>query len=97
MGLSLPLIMIVNMRYGFYMTQKHQYLQDNVVHLKDTRATVTRRVKLKSGTIRTQWLMSVNNPGSFGRWDFAELSDVYALESDLTEKKCGIRRLWTTK
>ena len=41
--------------------------------------------------------MSVNNPGSFGRWDFAELSDVYALESDLTEKKCGIRRLWTTK
>ena len=24
MGLSLPLIMIVNMRFGFYMTQKHQ-------------------------------------------------------------------------
>ena len=41
--------------------------------------------------------MSVNNPGSFGRWDFEELSDVYVLESDLTEKKCGIRRLWTTK
>ena len=30
--------------------------------------------------------MSVNNPGSFGRWDFEELSDVYVLESDLTEK-----------
>ena len=54
-------------------------------------------VKLKSETIRTQWLVGVNNLGSFGRWDFAELSDVYVLESDLTEKKCGIRRLWTTK
>ena len=43
-------------------------------------------VKLKSETIRTQWLVGVNNLGSFGRWDFAELSDVYALESDLTEK-----------
>ena len=43
-------------------------------------------VKLKSETIRTQWLVGVNNHGSFGRWDFAELSDVYALESDLTEK-----------
>ena len=37
MGLSpLPLFMIVNMRFGFYMTQKHQYLQDNVVHHKDS-------------------------------------------------------------
>ena len=43
-------------------------------------------VKLKSETIRTQWLVGVNNHGSFGRWEFAELSDVYALESDLTEK-----------
>ena len=43
-------------------------------------------VKLKSETIRTQWLVGVNNLGSFGRWDFAELSDVYALDSDLTEK-----------
>ena len=43
-------------------------------------------VKLKSETMRTQWLVGVNNLGSFGRWDFAELSDVYALESDLKEK-----------
>ena len=50
MGLSLPLIMIVNMRYGFYMTQKHQYLQDNVVHLKDTRATVTRTLSSNQDT-----------------------------------------------
>ena len=43
-------------------------------------------VRLKSETMRTQWLIGVNNLGSFGRWDFAELSDVYAMESDLTEK-----------
>ena len=42
MGLLLPLIMIVNMRFGFYMTQKHQYLQDNVVHLKDRYRPVVR-------------------------------------------------------
>ena len=43
-------------------------------------------VKLKSETMRTQWLVGVNNLGSFGRWEFAELSDLYAMESDLTEK-----------
>ena len=42
MGLLLPLIMIVNMRFGFYMTQKHQYLQDNVVQLKDRYRPVVR-------------------------------------------------------
>ena len=43
-------------------------------------------VKLKSETMRTQWLVGVNNLGSFGRWDFVELSDIYAMESDLAEK-----------
>ena len=43
-------------------------------------------VKLKSETMRTQWLVGVNNLGRFGRWDFAELSDLYALESALSEK-----------
>ena len=43
-------------------------------------------VKLKSLTMRTQWLVGVNSLGNFGRWEFAELSDVYAMESDLTEK-----------
>ena len=43
-------------------------------------------VKLKSETMRTQWIVGVNNLGSFGRWDFAELSDLYAMESDLAKK-----------
>ena len=43
-------------------------------------------VKLKSETTRTQWLAGVNNLGSFGRWEFAELSDIYAMETDLAAK-----------
>ena len=50
-------------------------------------------VKLKSETMRNQWLVGVNNFGSFGRWDFAEMPDIYAMEDDLTEKNKGdIRR-----
>ena len=54
-----------------------------VVEIKGCRRE---NVKLKSETISTQWLVGVNNLGSFGRWDFAKLSNVYILESDLTEK-----------
>ena len=43
-------------------------------------------VKLKSETMRTQWLVGVNNLGIYGRWEFVELSDIYAMESDFTEK-----------
>ena len=43
-------------------------------------------VRLKSETMRSQWLPGVNNSGVFGRWDFAEFSDVYAMENDLTTK-----------
>ena len=43
-------------------------------------------VKLKSETMRNQWLVGVNNLGSFGRWEFAEMPDIYEMEDDLTEK-----------
>ena len=43
-------------------------------------------VKLKSETMRTQWLVGVNNLGTFGRWDFAEFPEIYAMGDDLTEK-----------
>jgi len=32
------------------------------------------------------WIPSVNNAGSYGRWAFAELTDVYLMESDLEAK-----------
>lgn len=37
-------------------------------------------VRLKSETIRTQWVPGVNNVGTYGRWDFAEFDDVYGIE-----------------
>ena len=36
--------------------------------------------------MRNQWLVGVNNLGSFGRWDYAEMSDIYAMGDDLSEK-----------
>jgi type III restriction enzyme len=30
--------------------------------------------------MRTQWVPGVNNLGSYGRWDFVEFSDVFAIE-----------------
>ncbi len=39
-------------------------------------------VKLKSETMRTQWVMGVNNLGSFGRWAFEEFNDVYNMDKE---------------
>jgi len=39
-------------------------------------------VKLKSGTMRTQWIPGVNSLASFGRWAFEEFSDVFEMEKE---------------
>ena len=39
-------------------------------------------VKLKSETMRTQWVQGVNNLGLFGRWTFEEFSDVYEMDKE---------------
>ena len=39
-------------------------------------------VKLKSETMRTQWVPGVNNLGTFGRWAFDEFSDVYDMDKE---------------
>ena len=39
-------------------------------------------VKLKSETMRTQWVQGVNNLGLFGRWTFEEFSDVYEIDKE---------------
>ena len=33
--------------------------------------------------METYWVPGVNRLGSFGRWKFAEFTDVYALQDDL--------------
>jgi type III restriction enzyme len=39
-------------------------------------------VKLKSETMRQQWVRGVNNLGSFGRWDFEEFNDVFEMQKE---------------
>ena len=39
--------------------------------------------KVKKSTMDTYWVPGVNGLGSFGRWKFAEFTDVYALQDDL--------------
>lgn len=42
--------------------------------------------KEKKATMETYWVPGVNNLRSFGRWDFAEFSDVYEIESNFEAK-----------
>jgi type III restriction enzyme len=45
--------------------------------------------KDKKATMETYWVPGVNNLGQFGRWAFAEFTEVYALEADLSGKIAG--------
>jgi type III restriction enzyme len=38
--------------------------------------------KEKKSTMDTYWVPGVNNDGRFGRWEFAEFTEVYQIESD---------------
>ena len=42
--------------------------------------------KDKKATMETYWVPGVNNLGTFGRWAFAELTEVYRIEADFKAK-----------
>jgi len=42
--------------------------------------------KDKKATMETYWVPSVNNLGDYGRWAFAEFTDVYEIEADFEAK-----------
>jgi type III restriction enzyme len=42
--------------------------------------------KEKKNTMETYWVPGVNNSGRYGRWAFAELTEVYHIESDFEKK-----------
>ncbi len=50
-----------------------------VVEVKGYRAE---NVKLKSETMKTQWVPGVNNLGQWGRWDFVEFGDVWEMADE---------------
>jgi type III restriction enzyme len=42
--------------------------------------------KEKKATMDTYWVPGVNNLGTYGRWAFAEFTDIYEIESDFKTK-----------
>ena len=42
--------------------------------------------KEKKNTMDTYWIPGVNNLGKFGRWAFAEFTDVYNMQMDFEKK-----------
>jgi len=42
--------------------------------------------KEKKSTMDTYWIPGVNHPGIYGRWAFAEFTEMYAMESDFQAK-----------
>ena len=45
--------------------------------------------KEKRSTMETYWVPGVNNLGGFGRWAFAEFTEIYQIESDFKDKVAG--------
>ena len=77
-------------RYG---SEKRIYLPDFIVLVDDGQDDPLHLVveikgyrredaKEKKATMETYWVPGVNNLGKFGRWAFAEFTDVYQIESD---------------
>jgi type III restriction enzyme len=43
-------------------------------------------IKDKKATMQTRLLPGVNNARQYGRWTFAEFTDVYAMQKDFCDK-----------
>lgn len=61
--------------------------EDDLLHLVvEIKGYRREDVKDKKATMETYWIPGVNNLGKFGRWDFAELRDVFYMEADFKAK-----------
>ena len=96
LGLNVPY------RYG---SDTRTYLPDFVVLVDDGRGDADllhlvveikgyRRedAKEKKATMETYWIPAVNNLGLYGRWAFAELTDVYEIDSGFAALVAGFVR-----
>ena len=59
------------------------FWSDLVVEIKGYRRE---DAKEKKATIETYWVPGVNNLGQYGRWAFAEFTEVYQIEADFAKK-----------
>jgi type III restriction enzyme len=61
--------------------------QDDPLHLiVEIKGYRREDAKDKKATMETYWIPGVNNLGRFGRWAFAEFTEVYRIESDFEAK-----------
>ena len=85
-------------RYG---SEPRMYRPDFIVLVDDGRADLLHLVveikgyrredaKEKKSAMETYWVPGVNNDGRYGRWAFAEFTDVYQIESDFKEQVAGL-------
>jgi type III restriction enzyme len=93
LGLEVPY------RYG---SGSRKYLPDFIVRVEDGHGPADplnlvveikgyRRedAKEKKSTMDTYWVPGVNHLGTYGRWAFAEFTEVYQIESDFKAKVEG--------
>ena len=61
--------------------------EDDLLHLiVEIKGYRGEDAKDKKSTMETYWVPGVNRHGSYGRWAFAEFTDVYEMESDFEAK-----------
>jgi type III restriction enzyme len=61
--------------------------EDDLLHLVvEIKGYRREDAKDKKITMETYWIPGVNNSGKFGRWAFAEFTEVYTIESDFAAK-----------
>jgi type III restriction enzyme len=90
LGLEVPY------RYG---SETRKYIPDFIVNIDDDcgdddllhliveiKGYRREDAKEKKATMETYWVPGVNNLGQYGRWAFAEFTDVYEMQTDFKEK-----------
>jgi len=88
LGLEVPY------RYG---SEKRIYLPDFIVLVEDGQEDPLHLIveikgyrredaKEKKATMETYWVPGVNSLGKYGRWAFAEFTEIYQIESDFKDK-----------
>ncbi len=61
--------------------------EDDLLHLVvEVKGYRREDAKEKKGTMETYWVPGVNRLGTFGRWAFVELTEVFGMESDFAAK-----------
>ena len=57
--------------------------EDDLLHLiVEIKGYRREDAKEKKATMDTYWVPGVNNLGTYGRWAFAEFTEVYQIEAD---------------